>query len=282
MGEIDLRHANAAKPWASALASADVARSGAAAQTQIMPKCRARTDHGYGPLCTQPVKRAGLRCHWHKGLPEAGPRLRRAGTAIKRSQGPSRSAGRTRAPRAATATRVRRQPRQLDRVTRAAEFCADVVSEGWKEAAADRALGLVSDQAWTRLSRGRPKRRCKSLAEIAAQLLAAKQDLHNALGRMTFTGLGLFGIADAARTFAAELVSNLPLPVDAKIIAAARGLQITGIVLCLFDGRDLTRCQFFIDLALTETKSRVRKLLVAATGDWRALSAFGPRARRAA
>jgi hypothetical protein len=112
--------------------------------------------------------------------------------------------------------------------------------------------------------------------------LDAKQDLHDGLGWMASGALGLLGVGDAARAFAQELVANLPLPVDAKLVAAARGVQVTGIALCIFGGGDLTRCQCFIDLALAETKSRVRKMLVAAVGDWSGLGAFAPKTRRAA
>lgn len=50
---------------------------------------------------------------------------------------------------------------------------------------------------------------------------------------------------------------------------------MTGILVCLADGDDLTRCQCFIDLALEESKERLQALLVAAQGDWRALAEFG-------
>jgi hypothetical protein len=57
---------------------------------------------------------------------------------------------------------------------------------------------------------------------------------------------------DAVQAFAAELAASLPLPWDAKVTATARGMQITGILLCVTNGRDLTTCYCFTDLALTE------------------------------
>lgn len=42
------------------------------------------------------------------------------------------------------------------------------------------------------------------------------------------------------------------------------------------DDRDLTQCQCFIDLALAETKERVRKILAAAMSDWTGLALPGP------
>lgn len=56
----------------------------------------------------------------------------------------------------------------------------------------------------------------------------------------------------------------------------ARGLQITGILVCVVDGQDLIRCPFFIDLALAESKARVKQILVAALDDWTGLAAFRP------
>ena len=64
------------------------------------------------------------------------------------------------------------------------------------------------------------------------------------------------------------------LPVDAKFTAVARGVQLTGIMLCLAAGRDLTHCPCFIELALNETKDRVKKILTAALDDWTNLASF--------
>jgi len=89
--------------------------------------------------------------------------------------------------------------------------------------------------------------------------------------------LALLGAGDAAQALAGELVSHMPLPTDAEIIAAARGIQVTGILLCVINGDDLDRCQCFIDLALELTKTQVKKLLLVATDDWTKLRAFAPR-----
>lgn len=84
------------------------------------------------------------------------------------------------------------------------------------------------------------------------------------------------GAGGAAQAFARELASNIPLPTDAKMIAVARGVQIAGILLCVIDGRDLTKCECFIDLALVESKERVQQILTAATSDWAGLGRFTP------
>jgi hypothetical protein len=94
------------------------------------------------------------------------------------------------------------------------------------------------------------------------------------MGSLASSLLGRMGSGDFARAMAAELVSSLPLPIDAKIIAAARGLQASGIVVCLANGTDLTRCQCFTDLALSKTKDRVSAILTAATANWTGLQAY--------
>jgi hypothetical protein len=75
-------------------------------------------------------------------------------------------------------------------------------------------------------------------------------------------------------------MSNIPLPIDAKMIAVARGVQVAGILLCVMDDRDLTECECFIDLALAETMERVKQILVAAMSDWADLARFRPHAIR--
>lgn len=63
---------------------------------------------------------------------------------------------------------------------------------------------------------------------------------------------------------------------DAKLTAAARTIQIAGLVLCLMDGRDLARCDCFIDLALAETKERVSQILETRLASWAEMARLGP------
>jgi hypothetical protein len=86
--------------------------------------------------------------------------------------------------------------------------------------------------------------------------------------------LALFGFEGLAKRFARELIEHIPLPFDGKAIAAARGVQVTGILLCVLNGDDLSRCQCFIDLALEQAKTAVKKLLTSAMEDWTQLALF--------
>jgi hypothetical protein len=92
----------------------------------------------------------------------------------------------------------------------------------------------------------------------------------------------LIGGDEVTKAFARELATRIPLPPDARLVAVARGLQVTGVLLCVANGDDLTRCQCFIDLALAETKTRVKKILLAAVDDWTGLAAYPPIAARSA
>jgi len=158
-------------------------------------------------------------------------------------------------------------------VREAAVFCADSLSGGWQEAVADRITGYAQT-TWKRLSsRFRRKRNCKELARMARKILNAKDQIHKLAGELAGDAIGVKG---AALAFTRELASNIRLPTDAKMIAVARGVQVAGIVLCIMDNRDLTKCECFIDLALTETKERVNAMLVAAMSDWTNLARFRP------
>ena len=168
---------------------------------------------------------------------------------------------------------------ERERVKEAAQFCADSLSSGWQEAVADRATEYAQT-TWERLARSRRKRNCKVLAGIARSILEAKTQIHKAVGKLFGWVVGGLGAGDAARAFTEELISNISLPIDAKMIAVARGVQVAGILLCVMDDRDLTECECFIDLALAETKERVKQILMAAVSDWADLARFRPRATR--
>ena len=244
-----------------------------------MAKCRARTRHGTGPLCKNKVSEPGLRCYQHQGLPEAPPLVPKPRAAASRTT-PSRPP--LRRPRSPAAREMAREERQRERVRRAAVYCADVVGPGWQEAVADRAVthaGAVADQV---LGSRRWRRRCRALAKAATALLDGQQRIHHTIGWLTGRLLTMLGAGDAVAAFTSELASSIPLPTDAKIIAVARGLQVTGIAVCLAGAPDLTRYQCFADLALDLAKSQVKKLLVAAESDWAGLARFPPPpARRA-
>jgi hypothetical protein len=258
-----------------------------------MALCRAPTADG--TRCRRRVKKAGDRCYQHRN--SSALWLRPATS--KRSPGaPSRrTSGRTRrspssgtrhtlrySGRAAAASQAPAPPpprhvQDRERVREAAIFCADSLSDSWEAAVADRISGYAQT-SWQRLSRSRRKRNCKALARIAKSILDAKKQIHRTVGTLFSWTADALGASGAARAFTEELASSIPLPIDAKMIAVARGTQVAGILLCVIDSRDLTKCECFIDLALAETKERVNQILIAAMSDWTSLAPFRPQASR--
>jgi hypothetical protein len=178
------------------------------------------------------------------------------------------------AARAAPTPPPPRHIREHERVKQAAIFCADSLSGGWQAAVAQR----ITDNApttWKRLSRSRRRHNCNALAQMARSILDAKNEIHKLAGQLSGKAASRFGLKGAARAFTEELVSNIPLkPIDAKMVAVARGIQITGILLCVMDNRDLTKCRCFIDLAVAESKERVNQILIAGMSDWTGLAQF--------
>jgi hypothetical protein len=154
------------------------------------------------------------------------------------------------------------------------------LTDGWRETVAARAGDYVTEATWQRMFRGRGRRRrrrCKLLADMASSVLAGKKKLHDLVGSLAGWLALRGGAGEVTRSFAKEFAAAIPLPYDPKLVAVARGLQVTGVLLCVVDGDDLTHCQCFVDLALAETKTLVKKILIAAMNDWTGLAGFPPK-----
>ncbi|MES5822873.1 hypothetical protein [Streptomyces sp. RG80] len=163
-----------------------------------------------------------------------------------------------------------RERRRLEEV---AGFCADTLKDGGAAAIADRASAYVSDATWKALVKKHRRKGCDDLAELARAILKGKEQLHDAVARTAGGLLGLLSRPRIERVFAQELARRIPLPWDAQLAAAARGLQIAGIYVCLVGNRDLTDCACLRDVLKAEGKERVKKLVQAGVEDWRSLPA---------
>lgn len=151
--------------------------------------------------------------------------------------------------------------------------------EAWRDEVADRLTDKAGD-TWQRLagsSHRRRRRYCKALARMARTILKTKDRLHDLAAELAGDAVSVAGVHGPALDFTKELVRRIHIPVlDTKMVAAARTIQMAGIVLCLMDDRDLTRCQCFIDLALAETKERASQIMEAALGNLTRLAEFSP------
>ncbi len=235
-------------------------------------RCRAQTDDG--TLCKNRVAGPDMRCHHHRGRPAGRVHTPRKQTA-KRAQPPRRAPRQSTTHRAAARPQQRLQPRttqatrEQQRAEQAARLCLDVIENGGTAVIAERAADYVSDETWKTLIKRHRRRGCDDLAELARGILKGKDRLHEAVGRAASGLFGLLGRPRIERVFAQELARRIPLPIDAKLAAAARGLQIAGIYICVVGNRDLADCACLRDVLKVEGKERLQRLIQGAMGDWR-------------
>ncbi|OFB38785.1 hypothetical protein Manayef4_21295 [Frankia sp. CgMI4] len=153
-----------------------------------------------------------------------------------------------------------------------------IAGSGPREVIIGRATEYVSDQMWQRLTRSWSGRRCSALAKLARTILDAQDRLREGLAEVTDRTLELLNRSSIERQFAAELVKRLPLPtVGENLIATARGLQVTGIVVCVAESRPLTECACFTDVVRVEGQDKVKSLITAGMADWAGLGTIDTR-----
>ncbi|GAA4671393.1 hypothetical protein GCM10023324_25120 [Streptomyces youssoufiensis] len=160
---------------------------------------------------------------------------------------------------------------ETQRVEEAARICLDVIERGGTAVIAERASTYVSDETWQTLVKRHHRRGCDPLARLARDILNGKDLLHEAVGRAVGGFFGLIGRPRIERVFAQEVARRVPLPFDAKLSAAARGLQIAGIYTCVVGNRDLTDCACLRDVIRVEGQERLQRLIHGAMGDWQSL-----------
>jgi hypothetical protein len=256
--------------------------------TPVMALC-GRPRKSDGRPCENPVRRAGMACSKHGGPGALASRnWRVAGTRTAARQSPDQwsvpiaptpprtpgtTAARQQAPKASPPPR---KEQERKRVEKTAQFCADLITNGWQETVADRIMAYAPT-TWGRMRRSSRTRTCKALARMARVILKTNTLIHKEVGRLFAWVAGRFGADDAVQAFAKELASNMPLP-TAKTTAVARGLQVAGVLLCVMDNKSLQRCDCFIDLVHAETEERVKQILIAGMSDWVNLAKFQPRA----
>ncbi|MEV0743397.1 hypothetical protein AB0I51_47520 [Streptomyces sp. NPDC050549] len=158
--------------------------------------------------------------------------------------------------------------RERQKTEEAAQLCLDVVERGGTAVIAERASAYVSDETWKKLVKRHRRTGCDDLAELARNILKGKEQLHEAVGRAAGGLFTLLGRPRIERVFAQELARRIPLPVDAKLSAAARGLQIAGIYVCIVGSRDLADCACLRDVLRGEGQERLQRLMQGAIEDW--------------
>src|ERR687893_3007413 len=138
-------------------------------------------------------------------------------------------------------------PQDHARVDRAAKFCVDAGLEGWPKAVASQVTDCLTPKTWNRLFGKRRQGDRKVLANIAKELLDGDKALRDFTGSVAGRVAGWLGGQALERSVAKEIAQRIPLPVDQKTVVVARGLQMSGTLLCVTRGIALSRCQCFID-----------------------------------
>lgn len=246
-------------------------------------RCRAPTADG--SPCQNSVPNEDARCRHHLGSSTVAGSGRRRGPDSKQQQKAQQPASLY---SSATTRRRRRAAKrppsksQQRRIEQAVEYCSDVLTKGAVKTIEDRIIDYVTDQTWKQFAARWEIARCEALASFAQEILAGNAKIHHEIGEV---GAWLmeqiqellpfnFGRRTEAlqRALARKLFEALPVPgITEHLVTVGRGLQITGIVLCVLQDYDLRQCACFEDLVNEQGKQFTRQLIQIAMGDWKDL-----------
>ena len=234
-----------------------------------MARCRAVTADG--SRCRRRVKKAGDRCYQHRNgsalwlrpaTSKRSPRVpSRRSSSRTRGSPPSgtrpapRYSGRAAVRLATPASPTPRRVQERKRVREAAVFCADSLSGSWEAAVADR-ISDYAQTSWQRLSVVPAETKLRGAGTHSPIDPGRKAQIHRLVGKLVGWAHALLALAGLPAPSPKNWHRTFRSPIDAKMIAVARGIQVAGILLCVMDNRELTKCECFRDLALAETKER--------------------------
>jgi hypothetical protein len=189
-----------------------------------------------------------------------------------RRPGQSTSASRGQSPGHGGPGHHSRQPLTEAAKRQAAILCSNaILGHDVLAAFESQITDYVSTEVINELAEDWDGKRCEDLAKIARGLLCLKgyftKILQVALNWvMEKTGFGTF-----PRLVACQLVAAIPLPWNAKLVAVARVLQVTGICMCFSHDR-LMECRCLHDLVQFESMQAIGHLLTGAIHDWREIA----------
>jgi hypothetical protein len=204
---------------------------------------------------------------------------RRPGGTPQRSQQKRSRANRGGISKKAAGKPVSGRPLSVAAKREAATLCADIIVEqnvmtAFQSQITDMVGGKLVDQ----LSSKWDGKQCETIAKLARGLLGVKGYIDKTMKIVLNWLLAKAGVGDTARFFACQLVVMVPVPWNAKLISAARILQVTGICLCFSNGR-LMECQCLHDLVRFEGKQTISILMTGAIHNWREIAERVPEVR---
>ena len=130
---------------------------------------------------------------------------------------------------------------------------------------------LVDAELVHELMQGWDGKQCDDLAKVAKKLLGVSSYLRKILQIVADWLLMKAGYGDLVRLIVCQLVVVVPVPWNAKLVAAARIIQISGICLCFANDR-LLECRCLHDLVEFEGMQAIGRLTTSAIRDWREIA----------
>jgi hypothetical protein len=152
----------------------------------------------------------------------------------------------------------------------AAKLCAEaILSQSVIPAFQSQITEYVSEELVNRLAKDWNSDQCDEIAKLARGLLAVKSRFYKLMQVAMNWVMTKMGYGDTARFFACQLVVAIPVVWYAKLVTAARILQLSGICLCFMNDRSLAECRCLHDLVLFEGKEAIGRLMTAAVHSWK-------------
>jgi hypothetical protein len=154
----------------------------------------------------------------------------------------------------------------------AAKLCAAaILNQNVFAAFESQITDFVDANLMEQLTKRWDGKQCNDLAKIARKLLGISSYLRKILQIVVDWLFMKAGYGEFTRLVACQLVTAIPVPWNAKLVTAARVIQITGICLCFANDR-LLECQCLHDLADFEGMQAIGRLMTSAIHDWREIA----------
>ena len=172
-----------------------------------------------------------------------------------------------------------RPKRPLSMATKreAANLCAAaILNQNVFTAFESQITDFVDTKLVDELTKSWNGKQCDELAKIARELLGVSSYLHKILQVIADWLLMKAGYGDIPRLIVRQLVVAIPVPWTAKLVVAARVIQISGMCLCFANDR-LFECKCLHDLVQFEGMQAIGRLMTSAIHDWREIANRMPR-----
>ena len=157
---------------------------------------------------------------------------------------------------------VNSPPVDSDRSDGQAQLLVDLLTDGVDAAVADRVVEYVGEKACQSLrKRHWNASDCRNIAQAAQAILDFKKRIHNLTGDVVSRALPQ-DLPGFYRSLAKHVAAKMPLPIDAKLEACARALQLIGIFECMVKELPMNSCACLLDLGQRVAEEEAKDLVV--------------------